>query len=100
MLKKEEIISVLIDNGVSVLESEGLTDNKENFELAIQDIREKVLSDYSTIELSHRVIEEVVSEWVKEQDKPEPDMFGVPKIIIGDRQIQDLIKRLKEKKER
>ena len=98
MLKKEEIINVLIDNGGSLIESERLTDNKKNFELAIQDICEKTLSDYSTIELSHRAIEEVINEWTKEQDKPESDIFGVPKIIIGKRQIQDLIKRLKEKR--
>lgn len=98
MLKKREIIDVLVDQGVSIIESDSITDNKENFKFAVEDILDKSLADYSTIELSHRAIELIVSAWVKEQDRPSEDMFGVSKIIIGKRQIVDLIKRLKEKK--
>ncbi len=41
MLKKREIIAVLVDYGLSVIESDRVTDNKRNFELAVQDVIEK-----------------------------------------------------------
>jgi len=41
MIKKYEIISVLIDYGMSIIESDSATDDKENFRLAIEDIVEK-----------------------------------------------------------
>lgn len=97
MIKKQEIINILIDYGVSIIESDSLLDTKENFNNAIKDIQDKVLADYSLVELSHKAIVNIVLEWVKEQDKPEPDILGVPKIIVGKRQIQDLIKKLKAK---
>ena len=45
MLKKKEIIEVLIDYGLSIIECESVTDNKKNFELAIQDIIEKAINE-------------------------------------------------------
>ena len=42
MLTKKEIISVLLDYGVSPIEIERVTDNKENFESAIQSLWEDV----------------------------------------------------------
>ena len=42
MIKKKEIISVLLDYGISPIEIERVTDNKENFELAIQTLIEQV----------------------------------------------------------
>ncbi len=98
MLKKNEIIEVLIDHGVSLIESERLLDDKETFDLAIKDIEEKTLSSFSTVELSHRAINEEIDKWEKYQDVPYNDNFGVPKIIIGKRQINDLKKRLKDRK--
>ncbi len=41
MITKDEIISVLIDYGLSNIEAHRVTDNKRNFELAIEDIIEK-----------------------------------------------------------
>ncbi len=41
MIKKHEIISVLIDYGMSIIESDSSTDDRENFRLAIEDIVEK-----------------------------------------------------------
>lgn len=40
MITKKEIIEVLLDYGLSPIESERVTDNKENFSLAIQGLME------------------------------------------------------------
>ena len=45
MITKKEIISVLLDYGLSPIESERVTDSKENFELAIQGLIEQVRSE-------------------------------------------------------
>lgn len=50
MLKKKEIIEVLVDYGLSIIESDRVTDNKKNFELAIKDIIEKSQSDLNFFE--------------------------------------------------
>jgi len=45
MITKKEIISVLLDYGLSPIEADRVTDNKENFELAIQSLVEQVRSE-------------------------------------------------------
>ncbi len=45
MIKKKEIISVLLEYGLSPIECERTTDSKENFSLAIQSIVENVRSE-------------------------------------------------------
>lgn len=95
MIKKEEIIDVLIQHGVSCIESERLTDNKDNFDLAIKDIQDKTIAEFSTIELSHKAIDLVLDKWKEEQNLTTE--LGLSRYSISNRNIEELRKRLKEK---
>jgi hypothetical protein len=46
MIKKDEIIGILIDRGLSVIESNRTLDSRKNFRLAIIDIEEKAVKEY------------------------------------------------------
>lgn len=43
MIKKSEIVSVLIDYGLPPIEADRVTENKENFELGIQAVIDQIL---------------------------------------------------------
>jgi hypothetical protein len=45
MIKKQEIINVLIDEGLSIIESDRTLDTVENFRLCVQDVEEKAVSE-------------------------------------------------------
>ena len=53
MIRKQEIIDVLIDNGMSIIECNSTTDNKKTFECAIVDIQEKAWWEGSARKVSH-----------------------------------------------
>ena len=46
MIKRESIIGVLIDFGLSVIECERALENKENFRLTIRDIIDQHIREY------------------------------------------------------
>ncbi|MBU0963223.1 MAG: hypothetical protein KKD48_04945 [Nanoarchaeota archaeon] len=48
MIKKHEIISVLIDAGLSIIESNRVTDDIQSFRFAIEDIISKAYEEGKT----------------------------------------------------
>lgn len=45
MIKKKDIIDVLVDYGLSVIEADRVLDSKKSFELAIEDLLDKAVSE-------------------------------------------------------
>lgn len=45
MIKKKVIIGVLVDYGLSIIEADRVLDSKKDFELAIEDLLDKAVSE-------------------------------------------------------
>ena len=92
-IKKSEIISVLIAYGLSPIEADRVLDKKEDFELAMEDISEKIRSEERQKTLSE-VFKKIEIEI--EAIKNETGLEVVGKRIVLRKLEEQLKKRLSE----
>ena len=96
MIKKQDIIDTMVEEGLTIIESDRIVNSKKEFQEALQGLMEEKISDLPIEKLSLRQVEIILVNWTRNLDC-EKNIFGVPQFQFGEKQLRELIKIFEEK---